>query len=114
MFGGQNQNADGGHAWPCITAVAGFGNDANSVEFGPIPQGGVTISQLQAVTNGSATGQTVRVLDNITATALTCTNTAGSSCSGTTHSVTIPAGDFIQVQVTGGTAAAWKVTFLVG
>jgi hypothetical protein len=124
MFGGQNQNADGGHAClayansghggPCITTIAGFGNDSNAVEFGPIPPGGATISQLQAFTSGTATGQTITVFDNLGATALTCINTAGSSCSDTTHSVVVAAGDFLQVQVTGGSASPWKVTFVVG
>jgi hypothetical protein len=124
MFGNQNQNAtatnnclayaNAGHGGPCITSVTLFSNDPTSIEFGPIPAGGVTISQLQAVTDGSATGQTVTVIDNITATALSCTNTTGSTCSDTTHSVSIPAGDFLQVQLAGGTPSAWKVTFLLG
>jgi hypothetical protein len=123
MFGDENQNADGGHAClafadsghggPCITTVAAFGNDANSVEFGPIATGG-TLSQLRAVTSGTATGQTIRVFDNTTGTTLTCTNTAGSSCTDTTDAVPVAAGDFLQVQVTGGTASPWKVTFLLG
>jgi hypothetical protein len=124
MFGDEQQNADGGHpclafanaghGGPCIAAVTAFGNDANSVEFGPIQPGGGTISQLQAVTSGTATGQTITVFDNTGATALTCTNTAGSTCSDTTHSVPVAGGDFLQVQVTGGTASPWKVTFVLG
>jgi hypothetical protein len=123
MFGNEQQNADGGHAClayansghggPCISSVAAFANDANSVEFGPVPPGGATISQLQAVTSSTATGQTITVFDNTGATVLTCTNTAGSTCSDTTHSVPVAAGDFLQVQVTGGTASTWRVTFLL-
>jgi hypothetical protein len=124
MFGNQDQNAtatnnclayaNAGHGGPCLTGVTAFSNDPTSVEFGPIPVGGVTISQLQAVTDGTATGQTVTVLDNVTPTALACTNTTGSSCSDTTHSVSIAAGHFLQVQLAGGTPTAWKVTFLLG
>ena len=124
MFGNQNQNATAtndclayanvGHGGQCLTIVSSFSNDPTSVEFGPIPVGGVTISQLQAITSGIATGQSVTVLDNFTPTALTCTNTAGSTCSDTTHSASIPAGDFLQVQVSGGSPNPWKVTFLLG
>jgi len=124
MFGNQDQNAtatnnclayaNAGHGGPCLVIVTAFSNDPTSVEFGPIPVGGVTISQLQAVTDGIATGQTVTVLDNVTPTALACTNTTGSGCSDPTHPVSIPAGDFLQVRISGGTPSAWKVTFLLG
>jgi hypothetical protein len=123
MFGNQNQNADSGHdcltyendnrGAPCITTTSGFLTDTNELEFGPMPAGGVTISQLQADTSGTATGQVVTVLDNGVATALTCINLSGSSCRNTINIVSILAGDFLQVEVNGGTASTWRVTFLV-
>jgi hypothetical protein len=123
MFGNENQNADSGHdcltytndnhGGACITTISGFVTDPNELEFGPMPPGGVTISKLLADTNGTATGQVVTVLDNGVATALTCTDSSGSSCTNTTSTVTVPAGDFLQVEVSGGTASEWRVTFLV-
>jgi hypothetical protein len=122
MFGNQNQNADGahncltyansGHGGVCITSSGSFATDPSSVEFGPL-HSAATISTLNAVSSVAASGQTVTVLDNTGATALACTNTTGTSCSDTTDSVTVAAGDFLQVQVSGGTAAAWKVTLVL-
>jgi hypothetical protein len=75
----------------------------------------VTISHLLAVTANSLADQTVTVLDNLAATLLTCTTTAASpdSCSDDTHSVLIPAGDFLQVRITNG-GGSWRVTFQLG
>jgi hypothetical protein len=123
MFGNGTQNADSGHACltyanvgngnTCLTTTTGFANDNNELPFGPVARA-VTISNLLATSNNSATGQTVTVLDNGVATALGCTNLVGSSCSDTTDSVVVPAGDFLQVRVAGGTASHWRVTFQLG
>jgi hypothetical protein len=79
--------------------------------FGPMPTD-ATISHMHAVTGNSAANQTVTVLDNVTATPLTCTTTAASTdgCSNDTDSVSIPAGDFLQVRVVNGDGS-WRVTF---
>jgi hypothetical protein len=122
MFGNGTQNADGlGHA--CLTyanvgngntcLTTGFANDNSELVFGPVARA-VTISNLLATSNNSATGQVVTVLDNGVATALTCTNLAGTSCSDTVDSVLIPAGHFLQVQVLGGNSSHWRVTFQLG
>jgi hypothetical protein len=52
-----------------------------------------------------STTATITVLDNGTATAVTCTMTATTTCSDDTHSVTIPAGHYIEVQVANNGAA---------
>jgi hypothetical protein len=95
----------------CIGLVTGFANSANALIFGPLPSD-ATISHLLALTDNSAAGQTVTVLDNVGATLLTCTTSATSptSCSDDADSVVIPAGHFLQVQVTNG-AGSWRVTF---
>jgi hypothetical protein len=121
MFASQDQNTDSGHAClsfagaskanSCLTS--GFVGGNTEVVFGPMPSN-VTISRLMAQTNGTATNQVVTVLDNGVATALGCTNTTGSACTDTTDSVSVAAGHFLQVQVTGGTASRWNVTFVVG
>jgi hypothetical protein len=82
--------------------------------FGPLPVA-ATISNLVAVSANSAPNQTVTVLDNTAATLLTCTTSAASpdECTNSTDSVVIPAGDFLQVQITDG-AGSWRVTFQLG
>jgi hypothetical protein len=123
MFGNQNGNA--GSANDCLTfanvaagsacivssGVGVFASSANPLMFGPLPAA-ATISNLLAVTGNSAAGQTITVLDDTTATTLTCTTTVASpqSCSDSSDSVVIPAGDFLQVEVGNG-AGAWRVTF---
>jgi hypothetical protein len=72
------------------------------------------LSHLAASTSGTATGQTITVLDNGVATTLTCQNTTGSTCNDDTDTPTIQAGHFLEVSVTGGTASPWKVTFQLG
>ena len=121
MFGNQNGNAGSGNNCltyanvaqgnACLALVSEFASSANSLVFGPIPTD-ATISHLLATTGNSAANQTVTVLDNAVTTLLTCTTTAASpqSCSDDTHSVTIPAGDFLQVAVTNG-SGSWRVTF---
>jgi hypothetical protein len=121
MFGNGTQNADSGHN--CLTyanvgngnscLTTGFANDNNELVFGPVARA-VTISNLLAQTNNSGSGQTITVLDNGLPTALGCTNLTGLTCSDTTDSVVIPAGDFIQVRVSGGTSSHWRVTFQLG
>jgi hypothetical protein len=124
MFGNQNANAGSsnncltyanvGPGSACIALVAQFVAEPNSLVFGPLPTD-ATISHLHAVTDNSAANQTVMVVDNVTATPLTCTTTAGSTegCSDDTDSVSIPAGDFLQVRVVNG-AGSWRVTFQLG
>ena len=91
--------------------VTEFTASPNSLMFGPMPTD-ATISHLLAVTANSAADQTVTVLDNVAATPLACTTTAASPqmCSDDTHSVLIPAGDFLQVRVANG-GGSWRVTF---
>jgi hypothetical protein len=122
MFGNQNGNAGSGNDCLTYANVAqgsaclslgrqAFASSQNPLMFGPMPTGG-TISHLVAVTANSAANQTVTVLDNAAPTQLTCTTTtaAPQDCSDDTHSIPIPAGDFLQVQVTNG-AGSWRVTF---
>jgi hypothetical protein len=124
MFGNQNGNAGSGNnclayanvstGSACLALITEFTSSPNSLMFGPLPSD-ATISHLLAVTANSAANQTVIVLDNVAATPLTCTTTAASPqlCSDDTHSVLIPAGDFLQVRVANG-AGSWRVTFQLG
>jgi len=91
--------------------VTEFTASPNPLMFGPMPTD-ATISHLLAVTANSAADQTVTVLDNVAATPLARTTTAASPqmCSDNTHSVLIPAGDFLQVRVANG-GGSWRVTF---
>ena len=121
MFGNQNGNAGSGNNCltyanvaqgdACLAGVTEFASSPNSLMFGPMPTD-ATISNLLAITSNSAADQTVTVLDNVAPTLLTCTTTAASpqNCSDDTHSVVIPAGDFLQVRVGNG-AGSWRVTF---
>ena len=94
-----------GHA-ACTTATASgqFGKDAVIV-----PSNGGTISHLQVQldANAAGSGNKVTVLDNGSATALTCTVASGSStCTDSTDSIAITAGHYLQVQVTNLAGAA--------
>jgi hypothetical protein len=121
MFGNQNGNAGSGNncltyanvaqGSACLAAVTEFASSANALMFGPMPAD-ATVSNLLALTANSAAGQTVTVLDNAAATLLTCTTTPASPqiCSDDTDTVTIPAGDFLQVRVSNG-GGSWRVTF---
>jgi hypothetical protein len=124
MFGNQNGNAGSGNncltyanvaqGSLCVGVLGQLRSSSVPLMFGPLPTD-ATISHLQAVTANSAAGQTVTVLDSIAPTLLTCTTTVASpdSCSNDTDSVTIPAGDFLQVSVINGTGS-WRVTFQLG
>jgi hypothetical protein len=120
MFGNQNGNVGGNDCLTyanvaqgsaCLGLLTEFASSSSALMFGPLPTDS-TISNLLAVTANSAADQTVTVFDNVAATPLTCTTTAASPqrCSDVTHSVLIPAGDFLQVQVSNG-AGSWRVTF---
>ena len=122
MFGNQNGNAGSGNncltyansgsGSACLTLITQFASSPNALMFGPLPTD-ATISHLHAVTANSAANQTVTVLDNTVATALTCTTTAASfdNCSNdAVDPVLIPAGHFLQVAVVNG-AGSWRVTF---
>ena len=71
--------------------------------------------QVQIDANAAGSGNVVTLLLNGNTTALTCTVAAGSkTCTDTTHSVTLAAGDNIQVQVTNNAGAAnreYRVVF---
>jgi hypothetical protein len=125
LFG--NDGANAGSGAPCLTyanvangnacLTTGFSSGNQNLVFGPVPGppgSTMTLSQLAASTNGTATGQTITVLDNGVATTLTCQNTSGSTCNDNVHTPTIQAGHFLQVSVTGGTGSPWKVTFRLG
>jgi hypothetical protein len=124
MFGNQNGNASSANncltyantaqGSACLSLVTEFTASPNSLMFGPLPND-ATISHLLAVTANRAANQTVTVLDNVAPTPLTCTTTAAEPqiCSDETHSVLIPAGDFLQVRVANG-GGSWRVTFQLG
>jgi len=79
------------------------------VDLALVPVNGGTASgmRVQLDQNSAGSGNTVTLLVNGTATALTCTVTAGSkTCVDSTHSVTLAAGDEMQVQVTNNAGAA--------
>jgi len=98
----------------CTTATASgqVGLDAVIV-----PSGGATISKLQVQldTNAAGSGNKVTVLDNGSATALTCTVASGTStCTDSTDSVSITAGHYLQVKITNNAGAAdrkYQVSF---
>jgi hypothetical protein len=126
MFGSHGANVGPGSTCAALYSVAGtsaclttgFAADTHSLVFGPIPAGGVPISNLSVATSVALTGGTgavVTVLDNGTATALKCTvATGGTSCTDNTDTATIPAGDFLEVQIvpsSGSSAVAYQVAF---
>jgi hypothetical protein len=97
----------------CLTT--GFPGSNAHLVFGPVPGppgSTMTISHLSASEQASTTGVTITVLDNGTPTALTCTVATGSACNDDGDTVTIPAGDFLEVSATGG--GGWLVTFELG
>jgi len=125
MFGNQGGNANAPNN--CLTYANVSGSSAclvggattfvpaqNSLMFGPLPTA-ATISNLLANTDNSAAGQTVTVLDDGATTLLSCTTTAASplSCSDSTDSVVIPAGDYLEVQIANG-SGSWRTTFRLG
>jgi len=123
MFGNVNGNA--GSTNDCLTyanvasggacVVAGglttFAAYPSSILFGPLPAD-VTISNLHAVAANGLADQTVRVLDNVNPTTLACTTATTGTCTNSTTTVPIPAGDFLQVQITTG-SGSWRVTFQI-
>ncbi len=72
------------------------------ITWGPAPVQ-ITITNLSVVTTtavGAGDSQKVVVLLNGVATALTCNVTAGKTTCTSTATVTVPAGDFLEVEVT--------------
>jgi hypothetical protein len=126
MFGSHGANVGAGTTCATVDSVAntsaclttGFAADNHTLVFGPVPAG-VVIANLSVVTSAvltAGTGVVVTVLDNGATTALTCTiPTGGSSCTNNAASVSIPAGDFLQVQIAasaGTNGVAYAVTFM--
>jgi hypothetical protein len=124
MFGTHAQTVNAGQTF-CATVdsvnnvqtclTSGFAADNQTRVFGPAPTGGVAIAHLAVAASATVggAGTVVTVLDNGVATALTCTVTT-TTCANDTATVSIPAGDFLQVQIAGGTGvanAAFQVTF---
>ena len=106
--------ANVGSGGACIVAggLTTFASYPTSILFGPLPAA-ATISNLRVQAANELADQTVTVLDNINPTALACTTTAGGSCANTTTTVSIPAGDYLQVQITTG-SGSWRATFQIG
>jgi hypothetical protein len=98
----------------------GGGHDANNsfvkcslnIGTGTIPHPGMPITSagtlanlwVSSETNGG-TAESIVVLKNGVATALTCTYAGAKKCSDATHSVSVAAGDLITVENTATTAA---------
>jgi hypothetical protein len=90
---------------------------SRNLTWGPVPPTGLTISNLSALasTAVAAGGRaTITVLVNNVAKELSCEIPAGSTtCTDTTHTVSVPAGAFLQVQVAsvGAGSLAYVATF---
>ena len=84
----------------CITT--GFAANGGGLAFGPVPAGGMSIKDLR-VESSEAVSFTATVLKNGTATELTCKATTATTCSDETHTVTIAAGEYVEVKVKGET-----------
>jgi hypothetical protein len=105
---------------PSTCPSATTGPTGNLMLLGPMTANGATVSNLEALTNGTLTGSdtaTVTVINNTTgATVLSCTinSTNKSSCQNAA-SATVPAGDYLEVKVTtsgnSGANKEWQVTF---
>ena len=104
----------------CLTTLASIEMDNSGITWGPAPAQ-ITITNLNVVTATAAVGpgdsQKVVVLLNGVATALTCNVTSGQTACTSTAAVTVPAGDFLEVEVTtpsGGTfggSVVYRVSF---
>jgi hypothetical protein len=106
-------------AGPSTCITSGFTGSNGNIVFGPVPGpplSTMTISHLAAAASSvSSPPVTITVLVDgavTTPTALTCTVTTGTTCNDDTDTVTVHAGDFLEVSVTGGTN--WLVTFELG
>ena len=88
---------------PAACISTGFAANKEDLVFGPIPTGGTTISHLKVEASASTTA-TITALDNGTATTVTCTMTAGTTCSDDTHSAFIAEGHYVEVQVANANA----------
>jgi hypothetical protein len=109
---------DPGNA-PCPGKTTGF--SAGRLLAGPTPAGGATVSNLYADSNATVSGKDtvlVAVIDNTTgATLLSCTvnSTTKKSCSNTSGSGPVAAGDNIEVKLTAtgpsGNNKQWRVRF---
>ena len=82
--------------------------------FGPVPDGGGTVSHLYVQMDGPgiASGNTVQVLDNGNV-VLSCTAAGTSSCQNA-GSASVAAGTYLQVRVINNTGAGqqkYRVTF---
>jgi hypothetical protein len=93
---------------------------ANGFLEGPVPSGGGTVTNLEAVVDtapGVANGHTIDVMDNTTGTVLlSCQITGTNVFCINTGSASATAGDYLQVRMTnttGGTSNAhsFRVTF---
>jgi hypothetical protein len=103
----------------CPSAVTAntFTSEVTFLE-GPVPAGGGTVTNLEAVVNTAPTGtqsHTVTVLNNTTgATLLSCSITAGNTSCQSTASGSVPAGHYLQVRinnVNGASSRQFRVTF---
>ena len=90
--------------------------------LGPMPAGGATVTDLQAVTDTAVTGSksyTIDVMSNTAGTVLlsctidTTTSLSTSACRNT-NTATATQGHYLQVRITengGASHKAWRVTF---
>ncbi len=113
VYFGTNKHASCPAATPANTYSA-------EVEFldGPVPAGGGSVTNLEAVVNTAPTaGQShvVEVMNNTTGTTLlSCTVTAGNSSCQNVGSAAVPAGHYLQVRIDnvgGASNRKWRVTF---
>jgi hypothetical protein len=104
---------------PCPSKTTGFSSSDRLA--GPTPAGGATVTKLYADTGATLKGSDtvlVAVIDNTTgATLLTCTvnSTDKHSCSNSSGSGPVAAGENVEVKVTAtgasGNNAQWRVRF---
>lgn len=105
---------------PCPPATPGFPYSTRLL--GPVPAGGLVVSDLYAVTDAIVTGADTAVatiIDNTTSQVLLACTVDSTTvplhhCSNTSSSSLVPAGDNLEVQINAsGSAdnAHWRVTF---
>jgi hypothetical protein len=87
-------------------STSGFPTD-DIYTYGPMPAGGVTISELFVHIDAAAagSGNLVEILDNGTA-VLSCTVTSGNTTCTNTGSASIAEGHYLQARVTNNSGAA--------
>jgi uncharacterized protein YjdB len=88
-----------------ITGTQNMSPSSASIE-GPVPIAGVVSNLHAQVAADPPSALTLKILHNGAATEMTCTvATSSTSCSDTTHTVTVAAGDRLSVKVTHASGA---------